>query len=238
MENKVLSKDILLLTEYMKNVIFAISLIVVAGVSYALGAKSTPVQEVTEPVVVEQPTEEVAVATPQDAMYNLAVESSSLAWEGGMKVAGNDHTGTVGLRSGSIEKANGAFVAANFIVDMTQINDDDGSDALVSHLSNEDFFAVETYPTASFDSTEITKNEDGTYSVAGDLTIKDQTHPVTIQAMLTEEENMLKIASSFDIDRTKWGISYKSGSVFQQLGDKAIRDNITFDLQVAFAEAN
>ena len=32
------------------------------------------------------------------------------------------------------------------------------------------------------------------------------------------------------IDRTKWGVEYKSGNIFKDLGDKIIYDDIEFDI--------
>lgn len=46
------------------------------------------------------------------------------------------------------------------------------------HLKSEDFFNVETYPHITFTSTAIVKQGDH-YELSGDMTIKDQTHPVT-----------------------------------------------------------
>ncbi|MEK4424214.1 YceI family protein [Solibacillus sp. FSL K6-1523] len=47
-----------------------------------------------------------------------------------------------------------------------------------NHLKSADFFDVETYPKITFKSTTIQKSGDG-YQVAGNLTIKDVTKPVT-----------------------------------------------------------
>lgn len=48
------------------------------------------------------------------------------------------------------------------------------------HLKSADFFDVETYPTITFTSTEVTAVDSDTLRVTGDLTIKDVTRPVTI----------------------------------------------------------
>ena len=48
------------------------------------------------------------------------------------------------------------------------------------HLKSADFFDVETYPTLTFRSTEVTAVDGDTLRVTGDLTIKDVTRPVTV----------------------------------------------------------
>ena len=37
-------------------------------------------------------------------------------------------------------------------------------------------------------------------------------------------------SAELNIDRTKWDIKYKSGSIFKDLGDKAILDEIKFEI--------
>lgn len=49
------------------------------------------------------------------------------------------------------------------------------------HLRSADFFDVATYPEMTFKSSKVTKNKDGTLAVAGDLTIRGKTKPVTFQ---------------------------------------------------------
>src|SRR5687768_2722265 len=48
-----------------------------------------------------------------------------------------------------------------------------------NHLKSGDFFDVEKYPTLRFVSTKATRTDDG-YSLAGNLTIRDVTRPVTL----------------------------------------------------------
>jgi hypothetical protein len=38
--------------------------------------------------------------------------------------------------------------------------------------------------------------------------------------------------SEFSIDRTKWDIKYDSGNFFQDLGDRAIKDDIYFNINI------
>ncbi len=48
------------------------------------------------------------------------------------------------------------------------------------HLKSDDFFAAETYPTMSFASTAFTPKGNGTFTLTGNLTIRDVTKSVTL----------------------------------------------------------
>jgi polyisoprenoid-binding protein YceI len=48
------------------------------------------------------------------------------------------------------------------------------------HLRSADFFDVEQFPTMTFRSTVITQTGEGTYDVAGDLTIRGVTRPLVL----------------------------------------------------------
>jgi len=54
-----------------------------------------------------------------------------------------------------------------------------GSPDRDGHLRSGDFFDVETYPTITFRSTDVSR-DGATWTITGDLTIKDVTKPVTI----------------------------------------------------------
>lgn len=53
-----------------------------------------------------------------------------------------------------------------------------------NHLRSADFFDVEKFPTLTFKSTAVRATGEGTYEVDGDLTIRDVTRTVTLQAEL------------------------------------------------------
>ncbi|MGQ7844449.1 YceI family protein [Granulosicoccus sp. 3-233] len=55
-----------------------------------------------------------------------------------------------------------------------------GSAIFKEHLTGGDWFDVAQYPNILFQSTTITAADDGSYTVVGDLTIKDVTKPVTL----------------------------------------------------------
>lgn len=61
---------------------------------------------------------------------------------------------------------------------------DTGVAAFDEHLQSADFFEAETYPEIRFVSQEVTLLDDKTAEITGDLTIKDVTKPVIMEATL------------------------------------------------------
>ncbi|HET9547190.1 MAG TPA: YceI family protein [Desertimonas sp.] len=56
-----------------------------------------------------------------------------------------------------------------------------GNDDPDTHLRSGDFFDVDHFPTITFRSTSVRAKPDSTWEVAGDLTVRDTTRPVTLQ---------------------------------------------------------
>ncbi|SEK76828.1 Polyisoprenoid-binding protein YceI [Roseateles sp. YR242] len=102
-------------------------------------------------------------------------------------------------------------VEINF--DMSGISS--GSTAFDKHLSSKDFFDVATFPTAKFVGDKFSFSGDKVTTVAGELTLKGKTAPVTLKAnnFNCYQSPMLKrevCGGDFEtvIDRTQWGVDY------------------------------
>ena len=95
----------------------------------------------------------------------------------------NDYTVTITLNENSPTDLEKASVSVE--IDLTSMETD--SDGLTNHLSSADFFDVENFPTAIFTSTSITKKADNMYTVTGDLTLKDVTKGITMEAEITDD---------------------------------------------------
>jgi hypothetical protein len=65
------------------------------------------------------------------------------------------------------------------------------------------------------------------------LTIKGNSHPVSFDAHVERSENRVTATGKITIDRTKFGIKFRSGNFFKDLGDTLIYNN--FDLTVSIA---
>lgn len=165
-----------------------------------------------------------------DGNYLVNVEDSVLTWHGSRMIA-SDHTGLVDIKSGNLEVQNGNLVGGEFVMDLNTITSDENLDRLVTHLKSADFFNVEQYPEAKLVINNVVPGVDA-YLVEADLTIKDITAPVVFSADLRQEGETMMATAEFVIDRTVWNIRYDSGQFFQDLGDKAIKDDITFGVNL------
>ncbi|CAM1362303.1 conserved hypothetical protein [Tenacibaculum litopenaei] len=168
--------------------------------------------------------------------YKANVAESTISWKG-TKPTGA-HMGTIALENGVLEIENGAVKAGEFTVNMksivcTDLEAGKGKEDLEGHLKAPDFFDVEKFPTAKF---AITGSEvkDGKLHITGNLTVKDVVKSITIPATITEGEGTVNFKSeNFSIDRTEFGIQYKSKKFFDNLKDKFINDliELSFDIK-------
>ena len=159
-------------------------------------------------------------------------KNSAVKWIGS-KIS-ESHEGTVNIKKGTLIINEGELVGGEFVFDMHSINTTDMSEKynqkLNSHLKDEDFFNVELYPTATLVIKRAMKYKDNLYNLVGELTIKDITRPIKFQANVDISGLNFSARSKLKIDRTKWGITYSSGNYIKDLGDKAILDEIEFDI--------
>jgi polyisoprenoid-binding protein YceI len=193
-------------------------------------AKEAETKEAETPVVVE----------PTAATLTVDKAASSIAWTG-FKPTGS-HNGTIGLESGVLNVSDGKVVGGSFIIDMKTITvldipaDDEGNAKLLGHLTNADFFDVEKYPSAAFTITEITEAE-GKTMLSGNLTLKEVKNNVTFPVAISNDGGAITITSeAFTIDRTKWNVQYGSKSIFDNLGDKFINDDIELKVTIKAAK--
>lgn len=103
------------------------------------------------------------------------------------------------------------------------------------HLKSADFFNAEAFPTLSFNSTSFTKNNDGTYALAGDLTIKGNTKPVVLNVeyggTATDPYNQTKAGFEITgtINRQDFGLTW---SAVTEAGGIMVSDEVKITLNV------
>jgi polyisoprenoid-binding protein YceI len=124
-------------------------------------------------------------------------------------------------------------VVAN--IDVTSINTNNSQRD--DHLRNADFFEADTHPNITFKSTKVEKLDSDSFSLYGDLTIKDTTKPVQLavefNGIATDPWGNVKAGFTVNgkINRKDFGITYnavlETGGVM--LGEEV---KITGDIQL------
>ncbi len=116
--------------------------------------------------------------------------------------------------------------AVNVSVDLNSINT--GTAGRDDHLRSGDFFEVEKYPSMTFASTSVVRNDDANFVVTGDLTIKGVTKPVALDVEFFGEGSdpwggtRVGVEATAEISRKEFGIDFniplEGGKVV--IGDK------------------
>jgi len=189
-----------------------------------------PVKEENKNNVLASPASQASPAQH----YNIDTSESVVEWKGGMLMGTNSHTGYIYISKGALMIQNGKLTGGTAEIDMNTIEDENhGRDnGLVKHLKDPDFFDVRLFPVSKI---EITKAEPGNgedIKVTGNLTIKGITQAVTFPAEMEVKDGIVKANGKLIIDRTNWGIHYKSGKFFAILADQAMSDSIEFHIKV------
>ena len=179
--------------------------------------------------------QQVREITSKALSYNIDKKTSEVTWVG-TKPTGR-HKGVIPIIHGEISTEENEIIGGSISLDLNKIDVLDlpsGSEdyvKLTNHLKSVDFFDVTNYPKAAFEITEISdiKKEDEwvkevgkgefiiddpSHLVVGNLTMKDTTLSITFPAKIEFTNDLISATASFNIDRTKWGISYNQESKF------------------------
>lgn len=164
----------------------------------------------------------------------VVAEKSSVTWTGKKKLIPWVDTGTISIKNGSGVVKDGVIGENAIVFDMksiiaTKTGGGGGQDKLASHLQSKDFFDVETYPTSTLVVKSITPKTAGVVEVTANLTVKGVTHQIVFPATVTVSGTDVQSTGTITLDRTKWNITYGSGSFFDNLGNNVIDDMFTVD---------
>lgn len=190
---------------------------------------------------VEAGQEVTVSASEAGAVLPINLELSTLSWKGFKP--GGEHFGKLPVSEGQVTVQGGKLLAGSVVFQMNGIvvEDIEGEAAasLKGHLESADFFEVEKYPTARFELTGI--GAEGLdlanlTQLEGNLTLKSETKNVVIPIETVEQHDGKTVIKSktFRINRTDWKVEYGSKSIFKNLGDKFIDDEIELSFTIAF----
>jgi len=105
------------------------------------------------------------------------------------------------------------------------------------HLKADDFFNVAKFPKLTFESTSITKKNDEDYTVAGNLTIRDVTKPVTLDVTyngsMIDPWGQTKVGFEINgkINRKDFGLVWNAVT---ETGGFLLNDDVKLHVQVQF----
>lgn len=132
----------------------------------------------------------------------------------------------------SVDNAKPADSSVNVTIPLSSLNTN--VKALDEHLKTSDFFDAEKYPNITFKSTKVQALGKNKYKITGNLTVKDVTKPVVLDAVLNKqgEHPMTKAQSigfnaTTSFDRSAFGV----GAYVPNVGDK-ITVNITTEASI------
>ena len=164
-----------------------------------------------------------------NSQVQLDIQKSNIKWTG-KELTTKEHFGSLKLSKAQLDFDNENIIGGSFVVDMTTLDVQDltgrGKERLEGHLRSDDFFSVDKHNEAKLTVKSSKKISNISYELSGDLTIKDITHPIVF--ILTE--NARGYSSSLTFDRSKYNVRFRSGSFFQNLGDKLILDDIELEV--------
>ena len=178
-----------------------------------------------------------------DITFQVVNNESKIIWQDVPFLGNNPHEGIIQLTSGTlVTSANGKAKGGNFVINMNSIvsmNIKSGKkyDGITDHLKSDDFFSTARYPTATF---VITKIVSGTkpdqYTITGNLTIKGISKAITFPAIIGTGQDKINAQATVIINRTLWGITYKSYNLLAQMKDDMIPNDIQLTLNLVFSK--
>ena len=168
-----------------------------------------------------------------DGSYELVEGQNVVKWTGSK--VGEDHHGEVSIAGGYFEIHDGTIQGGEIAVDMAtikvlDIKDPEDNLKLETHLKGEDFFDVKG-ERAAFLRIEGSKGSGSRQTVYGELRIKNISNKIKFDVDLVPREQNISIRASFAIDRTKYGIKYKSKTLDDVL-DNFINDEIVLNIDI------
>ena len=171
--------------------------------------------------------EKKEAAAASGVAYSIDTTATSVSWRATHKGGFAPRFGSIKVVDGSLNVENGAVTGGSFDVNLNTLTTDPASVTepdkkstdLDGHLKSPDFFDAASHPTAKFVITGVTAYDStkeksllpgATNLISGNLTLKDSTLNITFPAQITVAENDVTATAKFVIDRTAWGINYKT----------------------------
>ena len=105
-----------------------------------------------------------------------------------------------------------------------------------AHLRSNDFFAMEQHPEIRFVSTSVAESGPSRYTLAGDLTIKGVTKPVSFDLELAGPatdpfgNERIGVEGSTTVNRKDWGVNWNAAL---EAGGVLVSEQVTIEVEVS-----
>lgn len=160
------------------------------------------------------------------AAQEIDNERSVILWKGS-KLNGSFHEGRLFAKSATVRIDGGLIKSGNIVLDMTSftVTDIEGKWAkkFLKKMKSDEFFDVNKFPTAQLELTSVKKQK-----ARGVLTIKGKSQQVSFRI----KQSGKTLVGNLTFDRTKFGMIYRSGNFFKDLGDKVINDEVEVSFKI------
>ena len=211
-------------------------------------SKEAPAAKVSEPAPEEakpeeKPAEPAPAPTPAAAPAAAPTPAAAAAPEGialagtigaiGSKVTGShemqfkDFKAALALKDGKAEGGKLTFTVQT--ASLTEIDANPMKEKFEGHMKSPDFFDVEKFPTAAFESSDISAkagDKGATHLIKGKLTLKGVTKDVEFPAAVTVAGKDISGKAEFSINRKDFGI------VFAGMPNDLIRDGVVLKIDI------
>ncbi len=165
----------------------------------------------------------------ENGTYTVLTDSSTIFWKGSMLNV-YDHFGFIRLNKGSFTVSDNLIVSGFFEADMKSISPTDENysekapkEYLVAHLSSADFFAVDSFPVATFTVERMVSD-----TLYGKFTVRGRTNEEAVTGIrFTQQGNFLRAEGNLVFNRQKYGVSYSS-----KMKDRVLIDEIELKINL------
>lgn len=162
----------------------------------------------------------------QERALAIDAASSTVKWTGTM-LGIKSHYGHVALTEANLLVQGPLVKGGSFTADIANITPLDSSysekspkEGLIGHLKSPDFFATDSFPTATFVITSVEGN-----TATGDLTVRGKTNSEKVTDInVTEADGKVTVTGKLVFDRQKYGVAWSAGK------DAVLNDNIELDI--------
>lgn len=177
----------------------------------------------------------LAALASEEMTYTIDAAASKVNWTGTMLGIKN-HTGSLLFSNGTVMTKGGMLSGGEFTVDMKSYTMTDTNYApdgskqgtramLMGHLMSPDFFAVDSFPTATLKITGVNGN-----TATADLTVRGKTNSETITDIVVtpNEDGSMTATGKLVFDRQKYNVKWDSGSK-----EAVLNDNIELTVELS-----